>query len=46
VRREHPRIGNRLTETLFKREKHVVITAPGTGYDLVEQSLHRLRIVR
>jgi len=46
VRREHPRIANRLTEALFKREKHVVITAPGTGHDLVERTLHRLRIER
>lgn len=46
VRREHPRIGQRLTQGLFKREKHVVITAPGTGHDLVEQSLDHLRIQR
>jgi len=46
VRREHPRIGQRLTQGLFKREKHVVITAPGTGHDLVEQSLDRLRVQR
>jgi len=46
VRREHPRIGNRLSESLFKREKHLIVTAPGTGHDLVEQALARLRIER
>ncbi|HSI60415.1 MAG TPA: LysR family transcriptional regulator [Ideonella sp.] len=46
VRRDHPRIQQRLTENLFKREKHVVITAPGTGHDLVEQALDRLRVER
>jgi DNA-binding transcriptional LysR family regulator len=46
VRREHPRIQQRLTENLFKREKHVVITAPGTGHELVEQVLARQRLER
>jgi DNA-binding transcriptional LysR family regulator len=46
VRREHPRIKQRLTEQLFKREKHVVITAPGTGHELVEQALARQRVPR
>lgn len=46
VRREHPRIQNRLTEAMFRREKHVVITAPGTGHDLVEQTLGKLRVQR
>lgn len=46
VRREHPRIKQRLTEQLFKREKHVVITAPGTGHELVEQALARQRVAR
>src|SRR5438874_9488047 len=46
VRREYPRIGQRLTESLFKREKHVVITAPGTGHELVERTLDRQRIQR
>jgi DNA-binding transcriptional LysR family regulator len=41
MRRDHPRIGQRLTESLFKREKHVVITAPGTGHELVEHGLAR-----
>jgi DNA-binding transcriptional LysR family regulator len=46
VRRDHPRIGQRLTENLFKREKHVVVTAPGTGHDLVEHALDHRRIQR
>ena len=46
VRRDHPRVGQRLTESLFKREKHVVVTAPGTGHDLVEQALDHRRIQR
>jgi len=41
MRRDHPRIGQRLTENLFKRERHVVITAPGTGHELVEHGLAR-----
>ncbi len=46
VRRDHPRVGQRLTENLFKREKHVVITAPGTGHELVEHALARQRFER
>ena len=46
VRRDHPRIGQRLTQGLFKREKHVVITARGTGHDLVEQALARQGVQR
>lgn len=46
MRRDHPRIGQRLSETLFRKEKHVVITAPGTGHDLVEKSLGRQGLSR
>jgi DNA-binding transcriptional LysR family regulator len=46
MRRDHPRIGQRLTENLFKKEKHVDITAPGTGHELVEQALARQGINR
>jgi len=46
VRKRHPRIEARLTTTLFKRERHVIITAPGTGHDLLSQQLARLRIER
>jgi len=46
VRRDHPRIGQRLTENLFRREKHVDITAPGTGHDLVEHGLARVGFKR
>lgn len=46
VRRDHPRIKQRLTESLFRSEKHVVITAPGTGHELVEQGLTRQRVSR
>jgi DNA-binding transcriptional LysR family regulator len=46
VRKDHPRVGKRMTETLFKREKHVAITAPGTGHDLLQQQLKRLGVER
>jgi DNA-binding transcriptional LysR family regulator len=46
VRRNHPRIAQRLTENLFMQEKHVVITAPGTGHDLVEHALARQGVER
>ena len=41
VRRTHPRIGDNLTMTRFKTERHVIITAPGTGNEIVEQELKR-----
>jgi DNA-binding transcriptional LysR family regulator len=41
VSRDHPRVAKRLTENLFRTEKHVVITATGTGHQLVEQELAR-----
>lgn len=42
----HPRIRKRMTEGLFRNEKHVVITAPGTGHEIVEKTLDRLRLKR
>jgi DNA-binding transcriptional LysR family regulator len=46
VRKDHPHVGKRMTATMFKREKHVAITAPGTGHDLLQQQLKRLGIER
>jgi len=46
VRRNHPRIHSRLTQAMFKRENHVLVTAPGTGQNLVEEKLERLGIHR
>lgn len=46
VRKDHPRIDSRVTTTAFKREKHVVVTAAGTGHSLVERELERLAIRR
>jgi len=46
VRNDHPHVGKRMTLTLFKREKHVAITAPGTGHDLLQQQLKRLGVER
>lgn len=46
VRRHHPRVSDRLTPTLFKREKHVIVTAPGTGHELVEHELARRGVPR
>ncbi|RSZ30807.1 LysR family transcriptional regulator [Variovorax beijingensis] len=46
VRKDHPRVAKRMTLTLFKREKHVAITAPGTGHDLLQQQLKRLGVER
>jgi len=46
VRKTHPRIGARMTENLYKRESHVVVTAAGTGQDLVEKTLVRKGIQR
>lgn len=46
VRKDHPRVERRMTMTLFKRERHVAITAPGTGHDLLEQQLKRMGVER
>lgn len=46
VRREHPRIHTRLTQAMFKRENHVLVTASGTGQNLVEDALERLGVRR
>jgi DNA-binding transcriptional LysR family regulator len=46
VRKAHPRIGTRMTEGLYKRERHVVVTAAGTGQELVEKTLARRGIQR
>lgn len=46
VRRQHPRIADKLTESRFQRERHVVLTAPGTGHELVEQELRRQKAER
>jgi DNA-binding transcriptional LysR family regulator len=39
VRKEHPRIGARMTRSIYQRESHVVITAAGTGQNLVDKTL-------
>ncbi len=41
VRRAHPRIGDKLTQSRFRRESHVVLAAPGTGNEIVERELKR-----
>lgn len=46
VRRDHPRVKKSVTADIFEREKHVVITAPGTGHDLVERTLSQRRFNR
>lgn len=46
VRRNHPRIGSTLTAHRFKTEKHVILAAPGTGNEIVEQELKRQNTVR
>lgn len=46
VRRQHPRIDDRLTESRFRKERHVVLTAPGTGHELVKRELKRQRMER
>lgn len=46
VRRQHPRISQRLTASRFRKERHVVLTAPGTGNELVEQELQRQGVER
>jgi DNA-binding transcriptional LysR family regulator len=46
VRRNHPRIRERMTLPMFKRERHVAITAPGTGHELLERELGRREIRR
>jgi len=46
VRTDHPRVRSRLTEAMFRRENHVVVTASGTGQNLVEEELQRLGVKR
>jgi DNA-binding transcriptional LysR family regulator len=46
VRRDHPRVHSHLTQTLFERENHVLVTAAGTGQNLVEETLERLGVHR
>ena len=46
VRRNHPRVEGHMTTARFKRERHVAITAPGTGHELLERELGRKAIDR
>jgi len=46
VRLNHPRINQRMTTNMFRKERHVVITTPGTGNELLERQLRRLGIER
>jgi DNA-binding transcriptional LysR family regulator len=46
VRKGHPRVKGTLTAAAYRREKHVVVTAPGTGHEIVELELKRLGIER
>jgi DNA-binding transcriptional LysR family regulator len=46
VQRGHPRVHSRLTEKAYKREKHALVSAAGTGHELVERELERLGVQR
>ncbi|MDM0048817.1 LysR family transcriptional regulator [Variovorax sp. J22R115] len=46
VRRNHPRVHSRLSQAMFKRENHALVTAIGTGHTLVEEELQRLGVKR
>jgi DNA-binding transcriptional LysR family regulator len=46
VQREHPRVHSRLTQNAFQRERHVLVTAAGTGHELVDRELKRLGVDR
>ena len=46
VQREHPRVHSRLTSQAFKRERHALVPAAGTGHELVERELERLGVQR
>ena len=46
VRDNHPRVRSRLTAGMFGRENHVVVTASGTGQNLIEEELMRLGVQR
>ncbi|XAH23544.1 LysR family transcriptional regulator [Xylophilus sp. GW821-FHT01B05] len=46
VRQDHPRVRARLTQNMFKRESHVIVTAVGTGHNLVEEELERIGVRR
>jgi len=46
VRRAHPRVHSRLTRNAFQRERHVLVTAAGTGHELVDRELKHLGVDR
>ncbi|TDF64945.1 LysR family transcriptional regulator [Cupriavidus sp. L7L] len=46
VRKDHPRVNVRVTAAIFRNERHVAITAAGTGHDLVERKLAELKMER
>jgi DNA-binding transcriptional LysR family regulator len=46
VRKNHPRIEARMTTSIYKRERHVAITAVGSGHEQVEGELQRLGLER
>lgn len=46
VAHDHPRVKSRMSAALFKSERHVEITAPGTGNELVELELRRIGVQR
>jgi DNA-binding transcriptional LysR family regulator len=46
MRQNHPRVEQRMTAGIYKRERHVAITAVGSGHEQVEGELKRLGIER
>jgi DNA-binding transcriptional LysR family regulator len=46
VRQGHPRVRRTLTREDFLRESHIVVTPPGTGQSVAEDTLARAGIVR
>jgi DNA-binding transcriptional LysR family regulator len=40
---DHPRIKNRLTMEQFESESHIIVTTNGTGHNIVNQTLEKLK---
>jgi DNA-binding transcriptional LysR family regulator len=46
VRKDHPKVGGRMTTKVYADGRHVAITAPGTGHSLAEEALGKLHVTR
>jgi DNA-binding transcriptional LysR family regulator len=46
LRKDHPRVGERLSLKIFREESHMQVTTPGTGHWIIDKVLEEKQVTR